>query len=242
MVVSLFVQALFPEDVQYLLRNKDVVYIHTHHVALFETKILPLLTKKIILITHNSDDPFESKVILDHPMIEHVYAQNLNVVHKKATLLPIGLANAKWPHGRLDIFERVMDNLPAVKTKNIYVNLNENTYPLRKFIIEKLSLQNTRESVSFEEYLTELAKHQFALCIRGNGVDTHRFWECLYLRVVPIIVNTPETAMAPFVENLSRLGHPYVEITDLNAPLNLPAYDTFQFRPVTLANIFLRRT
>jgi len=25
------------------------------------------------------------------------------------------------------------------------------------------------------------------ICPRGNGIDTHRFWECLYRGVVPIV-------------------------------------------------------
>ena len=237
---GIFLQALFPEDVQYLLRNKDVVYIHTHYLRVFELNILPHLQKRIILITHNSDDAFDNERILNSPMIEHIYAQNLNVVHKKATLLPIGLANSRWPHGQLDVFYRVMENLPLKKTKEVYVNLNEGTYPLRKMIIEKLGFKNTTETLSFEQYLTELAQHEFALCVRGNGIDTHRFWECLYLRVVPIIVNTPETCMSPFVENLKRLGHPFVEVTCLDEPIKLPAYASVKFKPVTLAQVFSR--
>ena len=238
---QLFLQILFPEDVQYLLRNKDVVYVHTHHVPLFETKVLPFLQKKIILITHNSDDAFENLDVLNHPMIDHVFAQNLNVVHKKASLLPIGLANSRWPHGQLDIFYSVLESLPSKKTKEVYVNLNENTYPLRKTIIEQLGFVNATVGLSFREYLTELSQHKFALCVRGNGIDTHRFWECQYLRVVPIIVNTPETCMAPFVENLKRLGYPFVEVSSLDNPLVLPDYNSFEFKPVALGDVFLRK-
>lgn len=41
---------------------------------------------------------------------------------------------------------------------------------------------------------------KYALCPRGYGVDTHRFYECIYLRCVPIVVRT-NTAF-------DRLYHP----------------------------------
>ena len=42
-------------------------------------------------------------------------------------------------------------------------------------------LQNTRV------YLTEIYSHKFVFCPRGNGIDTHRLWETLYLRSIPIV-------------------------------------------------------
>jgi hypothetical protein len=42
--------------------------------------------------------------------------------------------------------------------------------------------------LSKEEYFIELKKHKYAICPRGNGLDTHRIWECLYLDVVPIML------------------------------------------------------
>jgi hypothetical protein len=31
---------------------------------------------------------------------------------------------------------------------------------------------------------------QYALCPRGCGVDTHRFYECIYLGCIPIVIRT----------------------------------------------------
>ena len=39
-----------------------------------------------------------------------------------------------------------------------------------------------------EDALIELKKHKYAICPRGNGIDTHRIWECLYLDVIPIML------------------------------------------------------
>ena len=42
-------------------------------------------------------------------------------------------------------------------------------------------------------YLKALMAHKFAICPEGNGTDTHRFWECLYLKTIPICLKSPVT-------------------------------------------------
>ena len=43
------------------------------------------------------------------------------------------------------------------------------------------------EPKSYLEYLSDLSKHSFAMCPRGNGVDCYRVLECLYCGCVPIV-------------------------------------------------------
>jgi hypothetical protein len=43
--------------------------------------------------------------------------------------------------------------------------------------------------------LLRLNDYEFCICPEGNGVDTHRLWECLYLKVVPIVVNSQFTKL-----------------------------------------------
>jgi hypothetical protein len=37
------------------------------------------------------------------------------------------------------------------------------------------------------DFLTKLRNHTFTICPRGNGVDTHRLWETLYMGGIPIV-------------------------------------------------------
>lgn len=41
--------------------------------------------------------------------------------------------------------------------------------------------------VSYATFLERLAASWFCLCPRGAGLDTYRFWDCLYLGVVPVV-------------------------------------------------------
>ena len=45
----------------------------------------------------------------------------------------------------------------------------------------------------YQSYLYLLSSYKFAICPEGNGLDTHRFWECLYLKTIPICLKNPIT-------------------------------------------------
>ena len=54
----------------------------------------------------------------------------------------------------------------------------------------KLEWLNTIDPIN---NLLRLKDYKFCICPEGNGVDTHRLWEVLYLKVVPIVINSDFT-------------------------------------------------
>jgi hypothetical protein len=54
--------------------------------------------------------------------------------------------------------------------------------------------------VEIKEFYRTIRNHKFTFCPRGNGVDTHRFWETLYLGSIPVVREHPE--MEPFFSKL----------------------------------------
>jgi hypothetical protein len=40
------------------------------------------------------------------------------------------------------------------------------------------------------QFLASLRQHDFVLCPRGNGIDTHRLWETLYMGGIPVVRRT----------------------------------------------------
>lgn len=75
------------------------------------------------------------------------------------------------------------------KTKEIYFNFSTNT---NKRIREDCKAKVSKMGIpwinnkNYREYLIELKKHKYAICPEGNAIDTHRFWECIYMGVIPI--------------------------------------------------------
>lgn len=198
--------------------GKDVikVFIYTHSITdVLGANVLDP-SYSYVVYTHNSDHAFtpEYAALVEAPYVRAVYAQNLNYPSRPPHVhpLPIGCANAMWPHGDVDtLYMTMRATYMRKKTKAVYVNLNPATYAYRAAVLASLTLPRSAPC-SYAQYLSELADHRFCLCVRGNGIDTHRFWESLYLGVVPIVINTPTTACAPFLDAL-RGKVPFHEVT-----------------------------
>lgn len=211
--------------IEYCTKNNTdtiKIFVYTHILSYLIETLTEKINKtiKIVLYTHNSDHHFnnEYKKLVECNNIVHIYAQNIDYdnYNSKITLLPIGLANAMWPHGDMIAFYTVIkDTYRYIKKKDIYVNINPNTYMYRREILDKIKETNCYDLSSgkpYIEYLKDLSEHRFCLCIRGNGVDTHRFWESLYLGVIPVIINNKVTSCDNFVRYLRDLDIPFVEI------------------------------
>jgi hypothetical protein len=179
--------------------NPYYIFCYSHLINEFSYKI-QYFKNNFVLITHNSDQNIEFTEniikILNSTNLVQWYAQNLLFKHDKLNLLPIGLANSMWSHGNLSPFNdlRLTNNL-VTKTKFIYFNFNINTnISKRKPCYESLKSKLTwLENINPTENLYRLKEYEFCICPEGNGVDTHRLWECLYLKVVPIVINTQFT-------------------------------------------------
>lgn len=218
--------------------RKIKVFVYGEHLALFQRYILPLLeeicipdSKNIILYIGNSDESFDDRynTILNSSVVSLVYAQNLNIVSEKCTLLPIGIANRMWVHGDIHALYKVMLNTyNKIKPGAMYLNINPSTFGYRQQVLDTCILKGFVPACPkpYISYLNELVTYKFCMCTRGNGIDTHRFWEALYLGVVPVIINNNMTNCSRFIENIKNLGVPFYEVTSLDQ-LH-PRYFTFE--------------
>lgn len=197
------------------------LFLYTHILDLFIKHIFPYLDKSLRynFYIHNSDHDFNDNHLnlLNHDSVNKIYTQNINTskIHDKLLLLPLGLANSMWSHGNIvTLYKTMKKTYKYKKEKNIYININPNTFNYRREILNNIKKSNFEisENKSFEQYLNELAKNRFCLCIRGNGIDTHRFWESLYLNVIPVIINNKYTKCNTFVEYLKKNNIPFYEI------------------------------
>jgi hypothetical protein len=156
------------------------IFVFTHDLDKFYLKFKNQLNDKII-ITHNSDHEIKYSINAKIHLAQ-------NSLIKGPIPLPIGIENTQWfDH---NIFNKVRRlNIP--KTKEIYFYFNLQTHTSRQICYDKLKDKlewNIKRNK--EDYFKELASHKYAICPRGNGLDTHRIWECLYLDVIPIVIET----------------------------------------------------
>ena len=169
---------------------------------------------------------YQMKNLLNEKLIKW-YAQNACIEHEKLKILPIGFANSMWFCGDLKLFNNLDFISKYEKTKYIYFNFNINTN-YNKRIICFNSLKNKLtwlKTVDHENNLKRLRDYKFCICPEGNGVDTHRLWESLYLKVVPIVIENE------FIKLLKKNNIPLVILNnwdELNEDkLNYNNYDFY---------------
>ena len=170
--------------------SMKTIFIDSHLANEFNDKSLEFI-EECILILHNSDDSLKEKsILLNNPKIKKIFAQNINFYHPKVTPIPIGLENV---HLRSNVMVRSllfainkpMNNKPAIFYQfNIKTNVSERSDALN--YISNHPLSETTRRLKSLKYLLKLKKYMFCLAPVGNGIDTHRFWECIYLNVIPI--------------------------------------------------------
>ncbi len=176
------------------IKDGNAIFVKVDELGYFASYLHPRIKSKYILITHNGDLPVPNKFsyLLNDPRLIAWFGQNVeNYTHPKLHPIPIGIANRNWPHGNIQILSQCIECIPTERDILLYVNINIGTNrSLRQSIYEKFAQQPysfTVSSTSFENYLHHLGRSKFALSPRGNGLDTHRTWEALYMGAIPIV-------------------------------------------------------
>jgi hypothetical protein len=215
------------------IENPPTIFCNTHRIGLLAEKI-QWLTRPFVLITHNSDDEIRPEdpavwTLLEYPRLLGWFAQNLCMNHPKLRFLPIGIANRQWNHG-YDAFVAAIaaQPQPQPKTREVYMCFELATQPIeRGECIRKLSPKLTLlDKLPPAENWRRISQYKFAICPVGNGIDTHRFWECLYLHCVPIVVRNP---LIEILLNETRLPMVILERWEDFDITILPDYTEFDF-------------
>jgi hypothetical protein len=175
------------------INNPYRIFCYSHNIQLLSQKI-HLFTNNFILVTHNSDGEIretpEVFTILNCNKMLKWFGQNICFQHPKLYFVPIGIANSQWEHGNLSFFYDLRFKDMYKNNNTVYFNFNIATNRSKRQIcydslINKIPwLSNIRPIHN----LIRLSTYSFCICPEGNGVDTHRLWECLNLKVVPIVI------------------------------------------------------
>ena len=147
--------------------------------------------KKKIWVFHNSDETFDlgTKKKLDYFHPKKCFSQNLTIYKKNYHFIPIGLENSKF-HNNGDIKDFIRLRKVKSKKKPRILFGFQNTNPRRvqlKNKFRKIKIADETNGWNSFFYRRILLNYMFVICPEGNGIDTHRMWESLYLRTIPII-------------------------------------------------------
>jgi len=119
--------------------------------------------------------------------VKHWFAVNGAVEENFITALPLGVQR-----GQSELLGRVGQN----KRGLLYVNFSLYTRP-RLDAFNYFCLKDYEWATVVKdqgrtegEFLEDIAAHDFVLCPQGNGVDTYRLWQAIYLGAIPIVNST----------------------------------------------------
>jgi hypothetical protein len=150
-----------------------------------------------ILIFGNSDEEFTDFPFKIPASVKRIYLQNCQFEDERIKLLPIGLENLKL--GMNGSPKLLVDSKP--KKNRVLIGPFGPTHQERAELAKLKNVQGPWDFISERltpvEYSRLAASYSFIAAPRGNGVDTHRFWETLYRGAVPIVLKSKwEQALA----------------------------------------------
>lgn len=177
------------------LKDGDLVFCKIDNLPKL-SYLLSQTNKQIYLITHDSDYEINEEVFKRYSNnIKHWWGVNINYQHPSLSSIPLGLGSPWVPEGVTPDSLRTLE--PTTPRQGLlYVNHRIETYPQERAQAynhfkdkEWATVQDPSPKGATESYIKDVRSHKFVLCPRGNGIDTYRFWESLYLGAIPIVKN-----------------------------------------------------
>lgn len=144
---------------------------------------------------------YKAKTIENLVGCRYWFSTNMNSNLPNHDILPLGLANK-------DSLTHINGNLENKKEILLYCNFNPDTNreirPLIRSQIYKLGWAKCEHFQPDERYFFHLSKSYFSVCPPGNGIDSYRIWESLYLGTTPIVLRSH------FTERLAQFFPIYI--------------------------------
>ncbi len=213
------------------LKENDLIFCHAEVVEfLFDylNKIENL--KNIKLITHQSDRNINNRLFSKKPKcIAEWYGTNVTINAENLYAVPLGIGNEY-----LNIYKNqkiLIDNLIGSNNKknnSAFMNFRINTNTTERlkafFALYKKEWVDSRfVKQDPEEYLLDLYKSKYTICPWGNGFDTHRLWESLYLGSIPVTkfhkaYEQFQDLPIIFIENWKKVNLKFLNITENKLP------------------------
>ena len=176
----------------FTIKSDDIVFCKTDYIQqLFYFLNNNPHLNNLKLITHESDYSITENIFSNKPInISKWYAINVDYTHENLIPIPLGIGN---DHSTISLKIAHLNECKHNPSKLLYINHRVWTNPDdRKWIYDYFLNVDwctiKQPNLSFDEYIDDLNSHKFMLCPKGNGIDTHRLWECIYHKgIIPII-------------------------------------------------------
>jgi hypothetical protein len=212
----------------------DVVFCESELFGEFKTHVLSKTKSPIVLILGNSDKN-HARVEAEnynHPSVAFIFAQNILDEIPNFAVLPIGLENAwRSKHGILNQ-KMVRTASTSQRLNRVMWGFNVRTNPFARneatLALKKNSSADNIGNVTPKKHQSLLRKYAFVACPPGNGLDTHRTWEAMYFKCVPIVLRSFMTSYYESIGLPIWVVDSYSDIEDFDESALGEMYKQFQ--------------
>jgi hypothetical protein len=181
-------------------KENNICYIKTDFFYIgkinWRGELHPKSLSKVTFIGH-SDFPVTREI---SEQFDLVFCINKNSECENTFGIPLGITNdcddspIHRIYGNLEIMHSVFkENIK--KDYLAYINFNVNNFKSERSQVYNLfsnkdwtkigQIDNTLNGRA--NYLRDIKSSKFVFCPRGNGIDTHRIWESLYMGSIPVV-------------------------------------------------------
>lgn len=179
----------------------DIIYCKTDFIPGLFNYLKEINHKKYTLITGMSDKAITKSRIKTKPdCVNRWFAVNAVTEHPQLFPIPLGIENHMgFSKGKFTGHTWLAENVDRLHTRQkddvIYCNFNTATNPKQRGnIVSVLKAKGfivyEYDRLPYKDYCELMSECKYVLCPPGNGVDTHRLWEALYLGCVPITLKS----------------------------------------------------
>lgn len=176
-------------------REAERVFLYQELVEESLQKVCKFISGVKLLVIHNGDTTIPLSAFTEffqtYPEA-HVFLQNNIHSHPRIHSLPMGVQNKMW-RGRETWLHYTQESTINDKNDLAVCSWFGTTHPVRKELrqhLEKHPFDGLRlvDKIPPEKYEGYLERAIFSFCPPGNAYDTHRLWESLFARSMPIVL------------------------------------------------------
>lgn len=152
-----------------------------------------------VLFTTNSDIPIGPRAAANMDRRNQLvswFGANIAVNRPNLFAFPLGISDPHWPHGDGAVLKSVQGAV-IERTTLVDASFDPDMNPVeRRRCLDQTGFAPAPQK-PFAEYLKDLRASYFCLSPAGDGIDTHRTWESLYLGTVPVVTRSVLTEQHP---------------------------------------------
>lgn len=201
-VMTLFIDniRLYQRPIEYSdwMHLKPISYVDRRWLDNFKDEdLLDLCSqfpnKRFIIFTAFEDTPLDEYIWDKLPKNVTIHAANAVVFGGRIKPFPHGIERIMYPgYDHHEILKEYMEK-DITPTKQLFICHRDDTggrIRLKDSFKDK-GWATVASKLDYEPYLEEMKNHRFVLCPSGNGIESARNWETLYMRRVPVFKRHP---------------------------------------------------